>query len=266
MRSLQPEHPSLREVQEVMAARILPTPWRSQNDTATLDGWLRLPDGIHAADRVRVYRDGYPARICDALSETYSAVADLVGEDAFAALADRYAGLVPLTSYNLNDAGAQLSEFLRHDRLCTERPYLPDLAALEWRVAVAFHAAERTALDPRTLAWTVEDWANAVLHFQPSVAVVSSSWPLLDLWSARNASRIAQNGPEHIIVRRAGLIVRCESVSAPEAITLQRLLNGHRLGESMERLEGDGDNPSPVREWFSRWIAAGMIVDAVLPP
>lgn len=251
-----------------MAARIIAARSPSPDDDAALEGWLRVPDSVSPTERLHVYCAGYPARVRDSLAETYTAVADLVGDDAFAALADRYAASVPLTSYNLNDAGAQLPAFLRHDRLRDERPFLPDLAELEWRVAVAFHAAERPALDPRALAWTVEDWANAVLQFQPAVTVLSSAWPLLDLWTARDTVRDAidielRGRPEHIIVRRAGLIVRCESVSAHEALTLQLLLDGHQLGESVERLEADGHDPSVVLAWFSRWTSASMIAGAV---
>jgi hypothetical protein len=262
MQSPLPEVPSLRQLQAAMAAQILPSP-DGPADVGALVAWLALPDGVDATDRLHVYSGGYPERIREALAETYPALARLIGPAAFASLAERYAAHVPLTSYNLNDAGAQLGGFLRRDPLANERPWLVDLAGLEWCVAHAFHAREGDPLDPRTLTWSVEEWAAAVLRFQPSVALVTSPWPLLDLWSANNATAIeAQDEQEHIIIRRVGLIVRCEAVSAEEAGVLQRLLDGRSLGDCIDQLDED---PSHVLAWFSRWSSAGMLRAAMLP-
>lgn len=233
-----------------------------------LDAWLHVPAPESAAARLHVYTGGYPVRVHDSLAETYPALAHLIGEPAFESLAQRYAAVVPLTSYNLNDAGAQMAAFLRHDVLTGDRPFLPDLAELEWRVARAFHASDGPPLDPRVLRWTVDQWANAVLQFQPSVAVVAAPWPLLDLWTARDTPRDAidielQGHPDHIVIRRTGFIVRCESVAADEALALQLLLEGRCLGETTERFEAEGLDPSVVLAWFSRWMGAGMIADAM---
>ena len=57
--------------------------------------------------------------------------------------------------------------------------------------------------------------------------------------------------------------MRCESVAADEALALQLLLDGRSLGETTERFEADGLDPSVVLAWFSRWTSAGMIADAV---
>ena len=251
-----------------MAAHIWPAQSASSRGDAALASWLYVPHGARPTERMQIYRDGYPIRIRESLAETYAAIAHLVGDHAFSELADRYAASVPLTSYNLNDAGAQLAQFLRQDRLSVERPYLADLAALEWRVAAAFHAMEHPPFDPRTLDWSADEWAGAVLYFQPSVTVLSSPWPLLDLWTAHETGRDARDidlhgEPEHLIVRRAGLIVRCESVSPDELFALQLLLDGHSLGASMEQLDANGSDAAVVMTWFSRWTTAGMMVDAV---
>ena len=252
-----------------MAARILaPASADLIDSDGGLDAWLHVPPPERAAERLGVYRAGYPVRVYDALAETYPALAHLIGTPAFEALAHRYAASVPLTSYNLNDAGAQMAAFLRHDALTGPLPCLPDLAELEWCVARAFHATERPPLDPRAVPWTVEQWANAALVFQASVAVVSSAWPLLDLWAARDRPPdeidLERRGvSEHVVVRRAGLIVRCESIGADEALALQLLLEGRCLGATTERFAADGFDPSAVLTWFSRWMSAGMIADAI---
>lgn len=249
-----------------MAAHIWATP-----SASPLHSWLRVGDGVGAddlAERLHIYRGGYPSRLRDALAESYPAIAYLLGDDAFTELAGRYAGTVPMTSYNLNHAGAQLPAFLRGDELSGARPYLPELAKLEWRVSAAFHARESAPLDPRTMSWSVAEWAKARLRFQPAVAVLSSRWPLLDLWTAREQSLSPADVPlrrawQHLIVRRAGLIVRCESVSAAELRILRLLLAGRSLGASIERLEREGVEAETVFACFARWATAGMIAGAV---
>src|SRR5262245_53362998 len=105
--------PTLRQIQEWMAASILPG--APADSSTSLDAWLHVPPPARIADRLAVYRDGYPVRVAESLAETYPAVAHALGDRAFAALVDRYVAAVPQTSYNLNDAGAELPAFLRDD-------------------------------------------------------------------------------------------------------------------------------------------------------
>ena len=262
--------PPLRQLQEWMADCIVaPSSSAEPSDVGRpLDAWLYVPLAARLDDRLGVYRDGYPARVAESLKETYPAVAHLLGDRAFAALADRYVAAVPLRSYNLNDAGAALPAFLGDDPAAAARPFLPDLAQLEWRVAAAFHAVDGEPLDPRSLPWTVDDWAEAVLEFQPSVSLVTSRWALLDLWPARRDAsdplgEIArQEQAQHVVVRRNGLTVRCELVSADEAGAIRLLLAGERLGDAVESLAAEGAAASHVANWFSRWTGCGMLAAA----
>src|SRR5512145_1717848 len=105
MRSFDPTGPTLRQVQDAMAARLLgPARGELVDVGARLDEWLHVPNPGGTAERLRVYANGYPARIQESLAETYPAVARVVGAVAFDHLARRYAARVALTSYNLNDA------------------------------------------------------------------------------------------------------------------------------------------------------------------
>src|SRR5262245_21221595 len=121
--------PTLRQLQEWMAARILPpAPDDALPGAATaLDAWLDAPAPARTGDRLAVYRGGYPARIAEALADIYPAVARGLGEHELAALVDRYAAAVPLNSYNLNDAGAALPVFLCGDPASRDLAFLPDL-------------------------------------------------------------------------------------------------------------------------------------------
>lgn len=262
--------PALRELQQQLAARILAPerPGKVANRADELGSWLAVPEEVVLSDRIAVYVNGYPARIREALHEVFPALAHIVGSATFAALAARYIAAVPLHSYNLNDAGERLADFLRHDEL-GERllPFLPDLALLEWHVARAFHAREQPPVEPSAFAsWQLEDWDRAVLHFQPSVAVVRSAWPIRDIWEARETPREEididlEGRPDDVFVRRNGPEVECTSIPSVQAGVLESLLGGRSLGDVSNELIELGQDPADVSAWFAAWMQAGLVVD-----
>lgn len=207
----------------------------------------------------------------ESLAESYPGVARFVGEEGFRELSRRYAASVPLSSYNLNDAGERMAAFLRRgDFLLQALPFLADLAQLEWCVACAFHAWQQTPFVPRTLGWSADEWARAILHFQPAVATLSSPWSILDLWTARDVppDRIdidSHNHPQSVVIRRIGLTVRVESVCVDESRVLHLLLQGLSLGDALASVATVGRDFDAVLAWFRRWVNADMIIGASLP-
>jgi hypothetical protein len=258
--------PTLRELQRWLAARILPAERGAAlaADGAALAEWLRLPDGVEREERIAVYVNGYPARIHESLAETFPAVAHVVGPRAFDALVHRYVAAVALLSYNLNDAGAELPGFLKSDELAAGLPFLPDLAELEWRVAAAFHARDEQPLDPASLTgWSLEQWETARLRFQPSVALVRSEWPILDVWDHRETpveeiDIDLRERPQPALVFRSGFSVQCNELTADAAEILAALLDGRRLGEVGAAAGEDTD----VSALFASWMKSGLIAGA----
>jgi Putative DNA-binding domain len=261
--------PSLRETQQWMAAHIL-RPERS--DTDELARVLVQPPRGHCGERLGVYVSGYPARVQEAVEESFPAVAHIIGHRATHGLIGRYLTVVTRHTYNLNDVGAKLPSFLRSDPLTDRFPFLPDLAVLEWAVARAFHAYDQPPLDPAPLAaWTEAQWQLAVLQFHPSVALVSASWPIRELWEARETSIEEididmRDRPDHVLVRRAGCAVHCESLSDDEAAVLAALVAGCTLGQVSEALMTRGGNPAAVATWFARWMHQRLLIGCSSAP
>ena len=256
----------LREAQRWLGAIIL-EPGRLDDDAFAAEVADVLlcssPEAVTA--RLRAYTGGYPARIGEALAEEYPALKHVVGASAFDALATRYLPHVPDGIYNLNDVGVPLAEFLAGDALTRDFPFAPDLARLERAVHAAFHARERPPLDPASLAgWTMEDWGSAVLDFQPSVALVSSAWPVNDVWDARDTPvediDIALEGrPQQILVHRSGYNVVCDALDAEEANAFEQMQGGATLGVAIETIAERGGDPEAVTRWFASWTARGLI-------
>jgi Putative DNA-binding domain len=218
-----------------------------------------------AIERLRAYTGGYPARIEDALADSFPALRRVIGARTFAELRARYLPHVPDAIYNLNDVGSGFAAFLATDALTAQLPFAPDLARLEWAVQAAFHARERAPFDPSVLAdWALEDWDEAVLELQPSVAVVASPWPIRDVWAARDTPieevDIQLEGrPDRVLVHRQGTKVNCESVSEEEALALEALRAGSTLGGIAQELAERGSDADLIGRWFAGWSRRGLI-------
>ena len=248
-------------------ARIILDPGRLDADPAAASAPLTVDDPATAADRLHAYVDGYPARIREALEEAFPALRHVVGPKTFDVLATRYVPHVPDGEFDLGRTGRCLADFLRSDELSGRYAFLPDLALLEWRVHEAFHAREREPFDPSSAAaWTLDDWAAARVVFQPSVAVVRSFHPVLDIWDARETPvadiDIALEGrPQNVFVYRDGYRVVCEALLDAEAAALECLLAGRTLGETMEILAAGCGVPEVAPERLRAAASAALVVD-----
>ncbi len=254
---------SLREVQRWMKSRIRPDGAQRMSRAPSLN----RQRGVAGEARLAVYVEGYLTRAQEALTEVYEAVHHALGDRTFVELSRAYAYRHPSHDYNLSLLGRHLPEFLVTSPLTARLPFLPDLAALEWRVAQAFHAFDAPPLDPRELAVrSLDDWQAAHLIFQPSVAVVVSAWPILDIWEARTRpmSEInidVVNRPQDVLVSRQEWQVRCRLLERPACELLGTLLARQPLGLACAALaQRYPGHVLPVTTWFTQWVHDGLVV------
>lgn len=251
--------PSLREFQQWMKAQIIPG-----RKPLAQNSPLNPQAGTPGHERMHVYAGGYLTRIHSALEEVFEAVHHVLGEGAFFELAESYAQQFPSQDYNLSLSGRHLPEFLRTWKRTEELPFLPDLAKLEWQVCAAFHSFDRPALDGKhLLGVSPEKYEHLKLEFQPSVGLIESAWPILDIWQARKQPREAINinlinRPQRVLVYRKQIQVMCEPVNAAQSALLSGLLQGKTLGEACTQLADQAEAP-PLSEWFSTWMSLGLI-------
>jgi hypothetical protein len=211
------------------------------------------------------YAGGYPVRLCEALADTFEAVARFAGEEGFAALAARYTAACPPACYNLNDVGRSLPAFLRADPLARALPFLPDLAELEWKIARAFHAELQPPADTTGLgALRADEWSRVTLALQPGVATVVSRWPLRTLWEARGDARAARRcyaggHGESVLVYRRDLVVRLDLTNKNEVRALRAIARGRPLAVVLEHAVGRGMAAGDAAAWPARWQHLGLL-------
>ena len=262
-----PVTPPLQNIQDWIKSRIQPI---EQNQPLPPVGspqtFLNPQGGVPGEERMAVYANGYLVRIREALAEVYEALRHVLGEDKFSGLCHAYVYRHPSFDYNLNFVGKKLPEFLESSLLTKSFPFLPDLARLEWLVWRAFHAFEEPALDSRQIAEIpMDDWEKTQIIFQPSVGLISSLWPILDIWRIRRDSSDKMSvdlthRPQQILIGRRGDQVRCEGLDENQYRLLSGLLSGKSLGVVCEELAGAADEQEfPIAAWFSEWVRDGLI-------
>ena len=255
--------PSLHETQRWLAGIIL-DPAAVETGALDASGTLRHDAGT-ARIRLGAYTGGYPARLEEALAEAFPALRQLLGEEIFRGMVERYLPAAPAGIYNLNDIGVPLPAWLASDVVARTVPLAPDLARLELAVQRAFHATLLPPFDATPLAsWGPDEWDRAIVRFQPGVALVHSAWPIHDVWQARTQPRdtidlVVERRPHNVVVGRAGFRVTATLAGEDEAMLLERLLAGERLGVALGVLEASGVAGDTVTAWFAGWVRRGLV-------
>ncbi len=259
---------SLLDVQKWMKLRIQLQDENNESPAAvSTRGFLNPQGGVAGEERMSVYANGYPARIQESLKEVYEAVHQVLGDDQFSEICHVYAHQYPSHDYNLNFVGRYFPEFLQGSPFSKAFPFLVDLAKLEWLIWESFHAFDEQPFQPHQLAEVpAEDWEHARVIFQPSVKLISSAWPILDIWRTRRQRSEEvkvdlMNRSQQILVGRNKDQVRCELLDQTQAVLLSGLLSGENLGNVCEKLSEMADEKElPIAAWFSNWVKEGLIV------
>ncbi len=197
--------------------------------------FFEAPPRGSIADRWAIYRDGYVARIVEALENDFRGLRRVLGRGAFCAMTGRYLRSYPPFSFDIGQAGARLPEFLRDDHVSRALPFLADLARLERTQLESFVARDATALAWSDLARLGPDAAaDLPLRLCPGTALLRSAWPVLDIWSCRDlpdeeVSLQVEGRPTTVMVYRRGLEVRTRAVAVDEARIVEAASNGSSL-------------------------------------
>jgi hypothetical protein len=224
-------------------------------------------DATRVRERLRIYRGNVQAGARKALRAAYPVVERIVGDAFFDGLANAYAAAAPSKSGDLNEYGDALASFLASFPHVADLPYLPDVAALEWRVHRAHYAADAAPLDPARLAGVPED-RYAALRFAiaPGVAIVESRWPVARIWKVHqpdfdDAFDVDLDaGPERALVFRPRFRVDVRALSAGACAFVRACEAGASLGEAVARAM-DAERDWGLDAGLAQFVADRVLVD-----
>ncbi len=223
-----------------------------------------IADGISPDERLDIYRNTFIAALTKALRLNFPAVLRLVGDEFLDAAARIFIEAHPPKSAWLDAYGGEFSAFLAAFPASSSLTYLADVARLEWAVASAFHAPERTALDlGRMSNIPPEDHGRLRFVPDPSLSLVPVDHPADEIWQAvldeDDAAMAAIDlsaGSRWLQVRRLDAGVDVTRLDEADALFLSELCEGVRLEDALET-SPDIDAPTVL----ARFLADGLFVD-----
>lgn len=212
---------------------------------ALLDPELPVPTGLTTwngsdpTQRFRVYRNNVIVSLIDALADSFEVTQELVGEEFFRAMARLYAYAHPPQSRLMAFFGACFPDFIESFPPAAGLPYLADVARLEYRRIVAYHAADVPGVSTEAVAAALADEAalpNLAVTLHPSLSVLTSNSAVVSLWATHQGildlSTVAPDAPETALVLRHGLDVEIQLISEAVGAFLCELQAGASLGRA----------------------------------
>lgn len=237
----------LSELQEAFRHGLL------SGDDAAAQAAVRDSAGLAAEARLEIYRNNVFQSLVAVLGAAYPAAASVLGEAAFRTVAAAFIKRHPPRLPQLSAYGDELPEFLV-GLGATSRPFLPDLARLEWARNESYFEADATPIDLATLrAVPAEHAALLRMTLHPTVRLLGSRYDVLALWhehlgdSAPPAPPPPCEGDRYILIARPGVEVQMAALSAGTftlalglrlGLTLARAAHAAMLSEPGFALEG----------------------------
>lgn len=218
----------------------------------------------HYGERFATYADGYRIRLTEALRSNYPVLHQVLGDDEFAELAERFLEAEPSATPSIRWFGSRLHAFVARDPDALPHPALADLVAFEWALGLAFDAANVAAVDGQELAATrPADWHALRFALHPSATLLQLDWAVEPIARALkddpDAATAEPEASEHAVLTwRRGLEALWRSVDDREALALRRLDAGASFGELCEEL-ARGSDGAEVESAQAAAVAAAML-------
>jgi Putative DNA-binding domain len=229
-------------------------------------------DGLAAEERLDIYRNNVFASLTEVLRDTFPAVCRLVDERFFAYAAHDFIRHHPPRRAVLAEYGAQFATFLAGFAPASGLVYLPDVARLEWLMAIAASAAEAAPMAAGALApIPAADTPRLVLRLHPALGYIDSPWPIDRIW---RANRRGADGGEAIDLAAGGIWlevgrsdgdVMLRVLDGPTFTFRQALAQGARL-EQVAALALAADADFDFARGLSDLFSDGAVIDVTVAP
>jgi hypothetical protein len=219
---------------------------------------------LTASERIKIYQDGYFARLTECLADDYPALAYALGEMAFEGLCSGYIAAHPSRSTSLNYYGSKMAD---HCRTRTEpwAAFACDLARLEWALVEIVHEPRGDALPPHALSHlTPDDLARARLVPNPALRVLLCDYPVNAYYRSFReelAPALPEAAASGVAVYRSGLTLWRVDLEPRAAALLADLVSGMSLERALiaaAARAGASEAVVALAQALPRWLESWM--------
>lgn len=221
----------LRDLQEAIARAVV-----SGEAAAAL---AAIGDGARNVARLKIHRDNYAISLTQVLASTYPSVRRVLGFEIFNQVALAFIAIHPPCKPQLLDWGGEFSELLARLPLVADRPWLSDLARIDWARNEAYFATDTTPVRYTDIAAVpIDRYENLKFALLPSVRIFRSNFPITAMWSAAMAlhkSEFTAKGlAEAVLVLRPAQVVMHRAITSGDQALLEALDRGEILARAAE--------------------------------
>lgn len=219
---------------------------------------------------LRIYRQAYTARLVGALRDNFGVLPQVLGDEAFEALALAYIEAHPSRLPSIRWFGDRLPDFMAARDDLVPHAALTDLARMEWALRTAFDAADAEPIGVVALAGVPGgSWPALAFEPLPSVQLLDLAWAIEPVWRALQGIE-SEDQPElpepvasahGLVVWRDGLTTRWRTLEPLPA----SLLRGAVQGESFASLctmaageVGEAKAAALAASELRGWISDGL--------
>lgn len=229
---------------------------------------------------LHIYQNAYTARLIGALRDNFGVLPQVMGDEAFGALALAYVAEHPSRQASIRWFGDKLPQFMAGNEPLVPHPALSDLARMEWALRSAFDAANGETLDAASLAAVPADqWPYLSFEALPSVQLLAMNWAVEPVWRAMQLVDVESGDepelpepvqhPHALLIWRQGLENRWRSMDPMAAELLQAAMAGSKFGELCELAAlqvGHEQAAAAAVGALQSWLADGLLAGIRVEP
>jgi hypothetical protein len=218
---------------------------------------------LSAVERLRIYSDGYVARLVECLLDDYPALAHALGDETFEALCRDYIAEHPSRSRSLNGFGQAMAAFCA-ERAETWAPCAADLARLEWALVEVVHEPQTRALTSAALAAAGPGLPSARFVLSPCLRLLRLDYPVNAFYQAYRdgaAAELPERAEASVAVFRQELTLWRQDLEPLAALLLDALGRGETLESAVALLANRApysDLAAKLPQWLGSWVENGF--------
>lgn len=194
--------------------------------------------GANSVDEVvSVHREGYFARLIEALGETYEGVWSILGGQLFFNIATAFIRSNPSSFYNLATYGKEFPEYLEKNEELQNHRFLYDLARYEWKHMELFHAPPPKLVESSMFEQLLENPTLQII-FNNSFFLFSSDHPISKLYEMKNTQMrkidFDLNTPEYTLTFKVGHQIKTILLSESLFYAIEKVIKRQSLGALLD--------------------------------
>ena len=231
------------------------------NAEALPPSFLTSSSGANDPRRYAVYRNNVTASLIRAMEANFPAIARLVGEEFFSAMAQVFVSAHPPRSRLLTEYGADFPAFLEEFPPVEPYPYLADVARIEQMWREAFHETDAPILAAKDFAvLSSEQLPTLRLAAHPACRILSSRFAAGSIFTANRSDTYAEDidpaKGEWVLVTRPCLDCEVRILGAASGAFINALIEGETLETAAAAAMATSD-PFDLATNISGLIASG---------